>query len=134
MREADLHRQVCDYLKLQHPGAIFRTDFAAGMRMPIGMAMRQKSLHSGRAWPDIFIAEPRGLRHGLFLELKKEGTRVYLKDGSLSADKHIQEQAKMLKELRQRGFVASFAIGFSQAKEQIDTYLKDLSQGEKEAV
>lgn len=121
--EAVLHQQVTDYLKLQYPRALFRTDFAAGMKLSMGQAVRQKRLQSCRAWPDIFIAEPRGGQMGLFLELKKAGTRITLKDGSLTADRHIREQHEVLTWLNDRGYRAVFAVGFDQAVAEIDAYL-----------
>lgn len=130
--EAELHEMVCDYLRVRYPRALFRTDFASGLRMTMGQAIKHKRLQSGRAWPDLFIAEP-GLYYstegsvetyyGLFLELKKDGSRVYLKDGSLSIDPHIQEQAAVLKRLRQRGYRAEFVVGFKDARALIDEYL-----------
>lgn len=60
---------------------------------------------------------------GLMIELKREGTRIYKKNGELVADEHIREQARMLDELRERGYAAHFAIGFDQAKQIIDEYL-----------
>lgn len=92
--------------------------------------MRQKRLQGGRrSWPDMFIAEVRSLGdkyyHGLFIELKKAGTRIYRKDGRLVANEHIHEQFDMLEQLRQRGYIAEFACGFDEAKKIIDEYLGD---------
>lgn len=123
MSEEILHRHICDYLKLQHPDVLFRTDFASGMKLTMGQARRHKSLQSGRAWPDLFIAEPRGLYSGLFLELKREGVRVRLKNGAISSDPHIREQYEVLIQLEARGFKAAFAIGFDDARAKIDEYL-----------
>jgi hypothetical protein len=67
----------------------------------------------------------RGLS-GLFLELKREGTRIYKKDGTLVADQHIREQHTLLVELERRGYMACFAVGFDQAKQIIDEYLGGL--------
>ena len=120
--ENDVHQQVCDYVRLQYPGVIFHTDFAAGARMTKGQAVRNKALQSGRGWPDIFFPEPRNGYYGLFLELKKEDVRVYLLNGSLSVDKHIREQAAMLDSLTRHGYCAKFAIGFDHAKAFIDAY------------
>ena len=61
--------------------------------------------------------------YGLFIELKKEGTRIFKKDGTLVADEHIREQFDMLAELRNRGYAAEFACGFDEAKKIIDEYL-----------
>lgn len=59
---------------------------------------------------------------GLFLELKKDGTRLKKKNGEW-ANEHIAEQAKVLEDLRQRGYCAEFAVGFDEAKKIIDEYL-----------
>lgn len=72
----------------------------------------------------MFIAEPVGYlgQSGLFLELKREKTRLKKKDGTW-ASPHIAEQAEMLEQLRARGYGAEFAVGFDEAKEIIDNYL-----------
>ena len=61
---------------------------------------------------------------GLMIELKKEGTRIFKKDGTLVADEHIREQFDMLAELRNRGYAAEFACGFDEAKKLIDDYME----------
>lgn len=107
-----------------------------------------------RAWPDMFIAQPMAgvlkfgpfateynddgsikslrqdvtapetIRFGLFIELKREGTRIFKKDGKLVADEHIREQFDMLHDLRARGYAAEFGIGFEGTKKLIDDYMK----------
>ena len=42
------------------------------------------------------IFEPRHNYHGLFLEVKKEGTIIYRKDGDLTANAHIRKQEEIL--------------------------------------
>jgi hypothetical protein len=130
--EATLQRQVCDYIRLQYPGIIFRSDFASGMKLSIGQAAKHKRLQSSRAYPDLFIAEPRNERltgaytgHycGLFIELKAK--TIYKKDGTLLANPHVAEQADMLEKLKLRGYMAKFAVGFDEAKAIIDEYLSD---------
>ena len=61
-------------------------------------------------------------KFGLFIELKKDGTRLKKKNGDWAND-HIAEQALVLEELQKRGYTAEFAVGFDQAKELIDKYL-----------
>ena len=128
--EAILHQHIADYLKLQHPGVIYRTDFAAGIKMTMGQAAKHKRLQSGRAYPDLFLAEPRWyddtftpgeLYCGLYIEIKAEGVR--LKNGNLPSTPHIKEQDAMLKLLEERGYKAVFAVGFDEAKDAIDKYL-----------
>lgn len=126
--EAVLHQQVVNYLKLQYPNVLFRTDFAAGIKMTPGQAVKHKKLQAGRAWPDLFIAEPayKTFKYdwcGLFIELKKEGTKIYRRDGELVANEHIREQAEVLDRLQQLGYKAEFACGFEEAKQIIDEYL-----------
>lgn len=120
-REAQLHQAVANYLKVHYPQVIFHTDFAAGMKMPIWLAARNKKLQSGRGFPDIFIAYPNKSFHGCFIELKD--ANIYLKDGSLSKEKHLQEQNDMLAILRDYGYRAEFAVGFAEATKMIDQYL-----------
>ena len=152
MTEAELQTQVADYLRLQYPGVLFHSDYGSGVKLTIGQARRQKRQNGGRrAWPDMFIAEPKYCKgwvkivkklnakpedfegvpkfelkekkYGLFLELKRQGTRIYKKDGTLVADQHIREQYDMLEQLRRRGYKAEFACGFDEAKKIIDEYL-----------
>lgn len=123
-----LHRQVAAYLRYQYPGVMFRTDYAAGQyKASIYHRRMHKEMQSTRAWPDVFIAEPCatefGDYHGLFLELKREGVRIYKKDGSVVANQHYQEQDRVLEFLRLKGYRAEFAIGLDQAKQIIDEYL-----------
>ena len=144
--EADLQVQVADYLRLQYPDVMFHSDFGSGIKLTMGQAIKQKRQNGGRrAWPDLFIAEPRGVKasckviqpedrvireahfteqkHGLFIELKKAGTKIFTKKGTLVSNEHIREQFDMLEQLRRKGYVAEFACGFDEAKEIIDNYL-----------
>jgi hypothetical protein len=120
--EGRLHEQVCDYLRLRYKSVIFRTDFAAGIKMTMGQAVRHKRLQSERAYPDLFIAEPRNGFAGLFLELK--ATNIYKKNGNLKSDPHLQAQEQMLIRLRNKGYFTGFAIGFDHAKRLIDVYMR----------
>ncbi len=101
MNESDLQSQVADYLRLQYPNVMFHSDFGSGVRLTVGQALRQKRQNGGRrAWPDMFVAEPQidgddcgnifECRSGLFLELKREGTRIKKKNGEWATG-HIKE-------------------------------------------
>lgn len=119
--EAVVHRQVCDYLRMKYPHAIFNSD-GAGQHQTKTQAGMAKMLRSHSGYPDLFIAEPYGKYHGLFLELKRDGARVFLRDGSLSTDPHIVKQEAMLDALQRRGYAADFAIGYEEACTKIDWY------------
>jgi hypothetical protein len=121
--EQSLQRQVCTYLRMQYPNVIFRSDFSSGLHLTPAQASLHKSMQSGRAWPDLQIINPSRKYHGLFIELKKEGTKVYLKNGKLTSNPHIQEQAAVLKELNKLGYFARFGIGFDSCQRLIDWYL-----------
>lgn len=133
--EAIVQRQVCDYLRYQYRGTIFRSD-QAGVNQTSRYARGISTvLQSHRGYPDLFVAEPRGEFHGLYLELKADGVRVWLKNGTLTTDKHIREQADVLVKLRIKGYAAYFARGFDEAKAIIDWFMAggtgklDLQQG-----
>lgn len=133
MTELELQAQVADYLRLQYPSVLFHSDFGSGIKLTMGQAIKQKRLQGGRrSWPDMMVAETVLKRRedgtytaysGLFVELKKEGTRIFKKDGTLVSDAHIREQFDMLEQLRRRGYMAEFACGFDEAKKIIDEYL-----------
>ena len=120
-KEESLQLSVCRYIKLQYPDVIFMTDTAAGMRLTIGQAVKAKNMRSSRGLPDLFIAEARDGKFGLFIELKKEGIKIIKRNGDW-IDDHAKEQAEIIVALRNKGYVADFAFGFDHAKTQIDKY------------
>ena len=124
MTEKILHKQVCEYLRYQYPKVMFNSDLAGSLKLTIGQAVSLKSLRSNRGFPDIAIYEPRGKYHGLFIELKKDGEKLYKKDGITPFSDHIAEQQECMSELVIRGYDCYFCIGFNQAKITIDNYLK----------
>lgn len=84
-----------------------------------------------------YIIDTVDVKFGLFLELKKEGTKI-IRDKDAKKilkgdyklrkkgdwwDLHTEEQAKVLEGLRQRGYRAEFAVGLEEAKKLIDEYL-----------
>lgn len=121
--EHDLYTMLADYLRYNYKSIIWRFDLAADLKLTIGQARKHKRLQQHRGYPDLFIAEPRGEYHGAYIELKKAGTRIFKKDGTLVADEHIREQFDVLEQLRRKGYVAEFACGFDEAKKIIDGYL-----------
>lgn len=102
-----------------------------------GLRAKAKRMQGGRAWPDLFIAQPIPLagyeqiplvQHcGLFIELKKDGVKIFKKDGTMVANEHYREQAAVLEKLRRLGYMAEFSIGFDATKDLIDNYLHNVS-------
>lgn len=144
MSEHQLYELIAQYMQIQYPDVICRFDLAADLKLTAGQARKHKILHPKRGYPDLFIAEPickkyekgdyerypsvdqllrEKIKFGLFIELKKEGTRLKKRDGSWASD-HIAEQAEMLERLEFRGYRAVFAVGFDEAKQIIDDYLR----------
>lgn len=112
------------YIKLQYPDVIFTSE-SSGVRVNMGQAVKMKNQRSVGKLPDMIILEPRfeiGLS-GLILELKDKDNSPFLKDGSLSTKKKIQEQAQMLDRLKHKGYSAQFVVGLDEAIRIVDLYM-----------
>ncbi len=124
-REESIQIAVCNYLKSDYPDVIFTCDLTSGMKLTIGQAVKAQKMRSGRGLPDIMILEPRGegeFRYcGLMIELKTEKSGN--KNGTVKQTDHVREQQEVLNRLEKKGYMARFAIGFSEAKTIIDFYL-----------
>lgn len=125
-QEERVHISVCQYLKWQYPDLLWVCDYAAGIKLNIGQAVKAQKLRSCRGLPDIFILRPNKYYHGLFIELKT--VTPFKKDGSLKAGDHLAQQNKVHEALRKEGYYVAFAVGFDQAKAEIDYYLKPCSK------
>lgn len=128
-REQVIQLAVCGHIRSEYPDVIFFSDFAAGLRLPIWLASLRKQMASGRGIPDLMLDVKRGDFGGLRLELKQEGERIWLKDGSVSKDKHTQEQNAVLEKLRKEGYCAEFAVGLEQAIGIVDWYMAGAQPG-----
>lgn len=128
MKEHEIYRLIAQYLQVKYPGVIYRFDLAADLKLTMGQARKHKTLHPHRGYPDLFIAKPKfdtkieKMCAGLFLEIKKDGTRLKKKNGEW-ASPHIAEQAEMLEKLRKNGYRAEFAVGIDEVLKIIDEYL-----------
>ena len=119
--EAKLHEAVCDYIRLQYPHVLFNSDMS-GVKLTMGQAIKAKKLRSSKGFPDLVIYEPRNGKHGLFIELKREGLQLLKKDGTFKTE-HLKEQSEVISKLNELNYVALFAVGFDEAKDIIDKYL-----------
>jgi hypothetical protein len=95
--EEDLHRMASNYIRWHYPDTLLMIPAKNG---------GTKLAHYG----------------GLFIELKKDGTRLKKMNGDWASGR-IAEQAAVLEGLRKRGCKAEFAVGFDGAKKIIDEYL-----------
>lgn len=106
----------------------------------MGLRMKLKRMRSQHKKLDFFLEEPRGDYAGLYIEIKKDSSSLFLKDGSLKArykidkqgnktDDH-KEQWEEIQDCRRRGYAAYFACGKDQCIETLEKYLS-LKNGEK---
>ena len=127
MTEETIQQQICQYVKVQYPNVLFNTDLS-GIKLPMGLAVKVSKLRSSRAFPDLVFYEPRKINgkmyYGLFIELKKDGVKIFKRNGAVVANGHIKEQIKMITKLSEKGYYACFAIGFDECKNIIDMYFK----------
>ncbi len=120
--EEKLHFAVADYIKAQYPKVMFISE-SSGVRVSPGMAKKLKRTRSNHTHLDIYILEPKGKYHGLIIELKavdiyqKKNPELFLKND------HVNDQAKTIKVLNKKGYLAAFAIKFDAARKIIDDYL-----------
>ena len=119
--EYDVYKALSRYIKAQYPNVLFHYDMA-GYALSKAAAGKNKEIQKRRGFPDFQILEPRGGFHGLFLEIKKEGVRIFDKNKQ-PADEHIKEQKLWLDNLQLRGYDAKFVLGFDMAKTMVDDYL-----------
>lgn len=129
--ESELRRILARWLQLQYPNVIYRFDLAADLKLTMGQARKHKELHPKRGYPDLFIAEPRSCYHGMYIELKADGKSPYKRNGELKKSEHLQEQSVFLHNLNCRGYYATFATGFEEAKSLIELYLNKKLRGGK---
>lgn len=116
--------KFCKWLKLQYPDIKFRSDIQSAGKLSGQMQNIKQILDPHKGWPDVAIYLPKGNFIGLHIELKRENSGTFLKDGSLSTQKHVQGQAEMHNFLRSIGYKVEFAEGFEQAKKVFEDYLK----------
>lgn len=141
LSEKNLSLDVANYLKLKK--LIYRFDLAADLVLTQGQKAKHKRLQMAyRGYPDLFICEPVGVYNGLYIELKKDKSEVFLKDGItykkatkkvknakgaiVEVYDHIQEQLKMQQRLRDKGYCVVFGFGLSDTINKIENYLKGI--------
>ncbi len=144
-REESEQQRFITWFKRQFPGVIIYTDFGAGLYLTDNERIRMVAMRSRDGMPDIYIDFPtmhvvKGKEvyyHGARFEMKKTGTAIYKRDGTLRKDPyrrvyrggrvksgdHLQEQAQTLEEYNRSGYFARFAKGIEHAKELAEWYM-----------
>jgi hypothetical protein len=103
---------LCRWLDTAHPGALYYAVPNGGLRDKV-TAAKLKATGVKAGVPDLVIAEPRGGRPGLYVEMKRR------MGGRLSAS-----QRDWIAKLRARGYQAEACAGAEAAMEVIDRYLR----------
>lgn len=123
--EQELQKILLLWIRTKYPEAYQWTHVdLSGVRLGFRAQAMIAANQCTPGFPDITIYLPRGRHCGLALELKREGERPIKKDGTPSADKHVQEQALWISQLTACGFSAQFAVGFENATKAITDYLE----------
>jgi hypothetical protein len=121
-KEWSIQLAFCKWLRLQYPDVRFRSDIQSAGKLTPQMQNIKKILDPHRGWPDIMVYLRKNQYVGLGIELKRLDSGIWLKDGTLSNDKHVQEQHQMHEFLRSIGYRVEFAEGFDQAVEVFERY------------
>lgn len=121
--EKELTKNICAFIKLNYPQVYFFTD-PSGMFQKSWAAKQQlKQNRSKHAQLDIIILEPRGKYHGLIIELKREGEKIFKKDGTYMSE-HLVAQSISIFNLNNKGYYAAFCVGWDETIKTIKNYLK----------
>ena len=132
IKENQIQRELCAYLKIQYPNVRFKSDMSGEYIGGSGaknhfQTVRIANQRSHKGFPDLQIYERQGKFCGLALELKADHASPYKKDGTLKKEYTEQgkrhDQVLWLKHLAKIGWSADFAVGFNEAKIRIDNYL-----------
>ncbi len=109
-------------MNIQYPDVLYMSDTIANVKLTIPQSVRNKKIQKeGFKCPDLLILEPKGKYHGLFIELKVKN--IYKKNGELLKNDHLDGQAKTISDLKDKGYYATFSIGFENTKQIIDWYM-----------
>jgi len=109
--ESSEQQKVVSYFRTLYPWILIFAIPNGGLRNPAEAArLKKEGVLAGVA--DLFIAEPRGNYHGLFLEMKK-------KKGSYLSVK----QKDFRSQVEKRGYKFEVGRGFLDAKQKILAYL-----------
>jgi hypothetical protein len=109
--EQQLQNKVANYLRLRHPELLW-TISPAGLVRGASMAVLMKRMGYMNGTPDLIIFEPRGIWHGLFVELKVPG-------GAVSPD-----QTSFLAKAFERRYATAVCWSYEEAIKTVDNYLE----------
>jgi hypothetical protein len=115
--EHDEQAALCQWLDLTYPDVLYwatpnGAHLAGNARQRAAKMNKLKAEGFLPGVADIFIAEPRGKWHGLFVEMKARG-------GTLT-----ENQKWFLSEVARRGYMDAVCYGFDDARGIVEDYLE----------
>lgn len=113
------HASLCKYLEYQYPQLLWWHTPNEGKKTAFERFLFA-IMGGKKGVSDFIIIEPKGGYNGLVIELKAVGTKLFKRDGSC----YYPEQNEFLYNMRNKGFFATFAVGYDEAKAIIDDYMK----------
>jgi hypothetical protein len=87
------------------------------------LAKQIKDLKCDRGIPDLWIIKRIDPYPGLVLELKTTINTPFLKDGTISKDKHVQEQVAVMRSITKEGYLVLFGVGINDSVKIIEMYM-----------
>lgn len=122
--EQQMQNKVANYLRLRYPSLLW-TISPAGLVRGASMAVLMKRMGYRNGTPDIIIFEPKGIWHGLFIELKAI-------KGTIS-----DEQREFLATASGLKYATAVCWSYEEAIQTVDNYMgggnryvKDQTQGQ----
>lgn len=128
-KQPEWHEQLvfCKYMRNKYPDLDYFSDLSSAGKQTKYMQSIVTILKSRSGWPDTKICEPIGKYCGLMIELKRipetQGQSIYMQDGSLKANEHIENQSEMHQRLRNKGWYVVFSQGANEAITVLEAYL-----------
>jgi len=133
--EENIQQSFCNWLKLQHPNVIFKSDLS-GIKLTKGQAAKVSKGRSSAGFCDLDILEPNLEWKGLFFEFKTSSpfkpngelykmVRYRKYNGLKVPYDHLQEQQDMISKLIKKGYFACFVWSLGMAIAIFEAYIKN---------
>ena len=110
-KETIIQSAFVNFFKIQYPKYLINADVGGVWCKNIVQALKNKRLGHSNGFPDIFIPEPFGIYHGLFIEFKAD------------KNKPTPDQKKWLKKLSDRYYKTAVCYTVEEAIVEVEKYL-----------
>lgn len=118
---ANLQDIVTYYIRVMYPNVIFRMDISA-IKKRLDFRFIKYLQPKNNVYPSLFIAEPSGEFHGLYIEFVAETENIYNKSGKLKSDE-LRKKKEMLDILYSKGYYTAIGAGYMSCIDTINSYL-----------